>query len=42
VTDHRIGLTLYRLEDILVGEIDEFVEALKKKEQEQRMANSKT
>jgi peptide chain release factor 1 len=42
VTDHRIGLTLYRLEDILTGEIDEFVEALKKKEQEQRMANSKT
>jgi peptide chain release factor 1 len=42
VTDHRIGLTLYKLEDILTGEIDEFVEALKKKEQEQRMANSKT
>jgi peptide chain release factor 1 len=42
VTDHRIGLTLYRLEDILVGEIDEFVEALKKKEQEQRMEDSKT
>jgi peptide chain release factor 1 len=42
VTDHRIGLTLYRLEDILTGEIDEFVEALKKKEQEQRMANTKT
>jgi peptide chain release factor 1 len=42
VTDHRIGLTLYKLEDILTGEIDDFVEALKKKEQEQRMANSKT
>jgi peptide chain release factor 1 len=42
VTDHRIGLTLYKLEDILTGEIDEFVEALKKKEQEQRMANTKT
>jgi peptide chain release factor 1 len=41
VTDHRIGLTLYKLEDILTGEIDEFVEASKKKEQEQRMANSK-
>jgi len=41
VTDHRIGLTLYRLEDILTGEIDEFVEALKKKEQEQRLESSK-
>ncbi|MBW6515530.1 MAG: peptide chain release factor 1 [Candidatus Cloacimonetes bacterium] len=29
VTDHRINLTSYRLEDILKGEIDEFVEALK-------------
>ena len=41
VTDHRIGLTLYRLEDILVGEIGEFVEALKKKEQEERLQGSK-
>jgi peptide chain release factor 1 len=41
VTDHRIGLTLYRLEDILVGEIDEFVDALKKKEQEERLQSSK-
>ena len=42
VTDHRIGLTLYRLESILTGEFDEFVEALKKKEQEQRLESSKT
>jgi peptide chain release factor 1 len=28
VTDHRIGLTLYRLESILEGEIDEIVAAL--------------
>jgi peptide chain release factor 1 len=41
VTDHRIGLTSYRLEDILNGELDEFVEALKRKEQEQRLENSK-
>jgi len=40
VTDHRIGLTLYKLDDILVGEIDEFVEALKKKEQEEKLKNS--
>ena len=28
VTDHRIGLTLYRLESILAGDIDELVQAL--------------
>ena len=28
VTDHRIGLTLYRLEDILNGNIDEIIDAL--------------
>ncbi len=29
VTDHRINLTSYRLNGILVGELDEFIEALK-------------
>jgi peptide chain release factor 1 len=28
VTDHRIGLTLYQLEDILQGEIDVLVDGL--------------
>lgn len=28
VTDHRIGLTLYRLEAILNGDLDELVDAL--------------
>lgn len=28
VTDHRIGLTLYRLEDILEGDMDEIIRAL--------------
>lgn len=28
VTDHRIGLTLYKLENILQGEIDEIIDAL--------------
>ncbi len=28
VTDHRIGLTLYKLEDIMQGDIDEIIEAL--------------
>jgi peptide chain release factor 1 len=42
VTDHRIGLTLYKLDNILAGDIGEFVEALKKKEQEEKLKNSKT
>jgi peptide chain release factor 1 len=41
VTDHRIGLTLYKLDDILAGEIDEFVDELKKKEQEEKLESSK-
>ncbi|HLR33371.1 MAG TPA: peptide chain release factor-like protein, partial [Fodinibius sp.] len=29
VTDHRINLTLYNLEDIMKGEIDEVIESLR-------------
>lgn len=28
MTDHRIGLTLYRLEDLLNGNLDEVIDAL--------------
>ena len=28
VTDHRIGLTLYKLDAILAGDLDEIVDAL--------------
>ena len=28
VSDHRIGLTLYRLQDVLAGDLDEFTDAL--------------
>ncbi len=28
VTDHRIGLTLYKLEEILDGDLDELIQAL--------------
>jgi peptide chain release factor 1 len=37
-TDHRIGLTLYRLEAIMQGEIDEIVEALATYYQSQNLA----
>ena len=36
VTDHRIGLTLHRLPDVLEGELDELIEALAVAEGEAR------
>ena len=36
VTDHRIGLTLHRLEAILAGDLDELVEKLLQREREER------
>jgi peptide chain release factor 1 len=38
VTDHRIGLTLRRLDQVLEGDLDEFVDALTANEQAQRLA----
>jgi peptide chain release factor 1 len=40
VTDHRIGLTLYRLSDVLEGDIDELVDGLFNAEQAERLAAS--
>ncbi len=37
VTDHRIGFTSYRLENILNGEIDDFIEELTKADQEKKL-----
>jgi peptide chain release factor 1 len=37
VTDHRIGYTSYRLENILHGEIDEFIEALTRADEEEKL-----
>ena len=37
VTDHRIGYSSYRLESILSGEIDEFIEALTNADQEEKL-----
>lgn len=28
MTDHRIGLTIYRLSDVLNGDLDEIIDAL--------------
>ncbi len=38
VTDHRIGLTLYRLDKVLLGELDELHEALVTDERARRLA----
>lgn len=39
VTDHRIGLTIYKLENILDGEIDEIIDAMTTHEQAEKMKN---
>ncbi|MCP4249903.1 MAG: peptide chain release factor 1 [bacterium] len=38
-TDHRIGLDLYKLDKIMMGELDELVEALQTYDKEQRLKN---
>jgi peptide chain release factor 1 len=40
VTEHRIGLTLYRLNDVLEGDLDEIVDGLFNAEQAERLAAS--
>lgn len=37
VTDHRIGYTSHRLESILAGDIEEFIEALTQADQEEKL-----
>ena len=38
VTDHRIGLTLYKLDKILMGELDDVVDALRSTERTRQLA----
>jgi len=38
VTDHRINLTLYKIERIMDGELDELVEALAAEHQAEQLA----
>jgi peptide chain release factor 1 len=38
VTDHRIGVTSHRLQDILQGDIDEFVDALLARERSEQLS----
>jgi len=38
VTDHRIGITLYKLDKIMLGELDEVVDALMADERARQLA----
>jgi peptide chain release factor 1 len=38
VTDHRINLTLYRLEQVLAGDLDEIIDALSAADEAERLA----
>ncbi|MEO7428790.1 MAG: peptide chain release factor 1 [Acidimicrobiales bacterium] len=40
LTDHRIGLTIYKLEKVLAGELDDVVDALVADEQTRRLSES--
>ncbi len=40
VTDHRIGLTLYNLSEVMEGDIDEFVEKLKLADRTEKLQSS--
>lgn len=37
VTDHRIGLTMHQLQEVLDGRLDDFSQALRQKEQEDKL-----
>ncbi len=39
VTDHRIGLTLYKLDQVVEGELDEFIDALITTDQSERLGS---
>ena len=41
VTDHRVGLTLYRIDSIMNGDIDEIINALATADQAEKLKNSK-
>lgn len=37
VTDHRIGLTMYRIDDVMDGDLDEIIDALRMEEQARKL-----
>lgn len=41
VTDHRIGLTVYKIDNVMDGDLDEFIDALAANDQAERLKNQK-
>ncbi|MDD4543091.1 MAG: peptide chain release factor 1, partial [Clostridia bacterium] len=39
VTDHRIGLTLYKIDSIMNGDLDELMDALITEDQARKLSN---
>jgi peptide chain release factor 1 len=39
LTDHRIGLTIYKLQSVLAGELDDVVDALRSDERARQLSN---
>ena len=42
LTDHRIGFTIYRLHDVLAGDLDEVVDALAAEERARQLAGQES
>ena len=40
VTDHRIGLTLYKIDSVMDGDLDELIDALAAADQAERLKES--
>jgi peptide chain release factor 1 len=40
VTDHRIGLTLYKIDSVMNGDLDEIINGLSAADQAEKLANS--
>jgi len=40
VTDHRINLTSYKIDEVMIGELDEFVNALRADDEAKRLADN--
>ena len=40
VTDHRVGLTLYKIDAVMDGALDEIIDALATADQAERLKNS--
>ena len=41
VTDHRVGLTLYRIDDVMNGDLDEIINALATADQAEKLKNAR-